>query len=125
MTAPDRATDSSLTDLAGPLPIEDCLAILHALSQQVRALHEAGELHRQIKPSTLRVVAPSRDLCCELAASSATPVEFGGPFADPDLCPPSLRRSASVRIPSSIEATRGIFASSGIGDPPELSLIHI
>lgn len=121
MTAPNRATDSSLSDLNGPLPVEDCLTILHALSHQVRALHESGQLHRQIKPFTLRVFAPSREHLprCELAASSATPVEFGGPFADPDLCPPALRRSASVRIPSSIEATRGIFASSGIGDPPE------
>ena len=106
----------------GALPPETAVALFRQLLAGVRALHAAGRTHRAIRPDAVRLEPTGRAALLPPAAA----VDFGGPGADPESCPPELLEASAVRLPAEIEAARQELSRAGIAlDPRRIDIYQL
>lgn len=108
----------------GRLAPRDSLRVLREMAVVVAKWHAAGRLHRAIHFDRLdwpRVAEQP-----QLAEPTTSPIEFGGPFADPDLCPPELRGSRTVLIPAAlVDAQRALTEHGALLTPARIDVYQL
>ncbi len=102
-----------LSDLSPRESVRLVLGLAHA----VRELHATGALHRSIEIAA--IVRTETTELCTLSSAPAEPIDFGGPFADPELCPLELRGSRIIAVPTSLESARRTLTEAGVLMSPE------
>jgi hypothetical protein len=106
-----------------PRSPRECAILLKTLAAAVQDWHLADRLHRRIRMESL-VTESSGDFASgikqvRLMEPALEAVEFGGPFADPEQCPPELRSSRGVIVPGSLADARRALLERGLPIVPE------
>jgi serine/threonine-protein kinase len=65
----------------GPLPIDECVAVLVTLSRALEAAHTAGVIHRDLKPDNVFLVAGDDGVRVKLLDFGIAKLQTGGPSA--------------------------------------------
>ncbi len=108
----------------GRLSPRDCLHVLREMAIAVAKWHADNRLHRAIHFEQLDW--PREAEQPQLPEPSSEPVEFGGPFADADLCPPELRGSRTVLVPcSKSEAHRVLTEHGALLSPDRIDVYQL
>ena len=113
-TEPDPA--AWLSELS---PRESVRLVL-TLSRAVLQRHSVGSLHRSIeRAAIIRSTNADAPELCTLSPAPQESLDFGGPFADPELCPPELRGSRVIAVPASLESARRTLTEARVLMTPE------
>lgn len=88
------------------------------LARELEALHRSGRLQRDLGLQAISIDWNAPRVSIHSQATSET-VSFGGLLADPERCPPEMRRSHAFEIPAEIEAAQRVLASHGIVSVPQ------
>lgn len=129
------AMEMALSDIDRPRPLaefmsdavlwprHESLRLLHALTEQVGALHRRGQIHRAIDATTVLVDARRRP---QLEAPPATR-SFGGFSSEPEYCPPELADRDACDLPGDARAAAAVLAAHGLTsvDPRRIDLYQL
>lgn len=113
MTPNAPSTDDARTTAiwVGRLSPRDCVRVLREMAQVVAQWHADDRLQRAIHFEHLEWPRDAEQP--QLPEPSDEALEFGGPFADPDLCPPELRGSRTVLVPCSLSDAQRVLTEHG------------
>ncbi len=102
----------------GQVAAEVVLRGMLGLASELETLHRSGRVRRDISMQTVAVdwEIPRVGLSADVNLES---LSFGGLLADPERCPPELRRSHPCEVPADIDSARRVLASQGILSGPE------
>ncbi len=89
----------------------DCVHVVREMAVTVQQWHQQDLLHRAIHFESLQW--PRESEHPQLSEPSPDSIEFGGPFADPDLCPPELRSSRTIQLPCSLQQAQRVLTEHG------------
>ncbi len=115
----------SLTDAVedtGPLPVDSVLALAAGLAEALQAIHRAGLVHRDMKPSNVllatdgpRVIDFGISLALERSMMTATGMVMGSPgFMSPE----QARGQKEVGAPTDVFSLGAVLAYAATGNSP-------
>lgn len=108
----------------GGLSPRDCVRAIRELTQQVLQWHAVDRLHRAIQLDDLHWPRETEHPVLQAPIEEA--IEFGGPFANPDLCPPELRGSRTVSMPADLsEAQRALTEHGALFQPSRIDVYQL
>jgi len=108
----------------GRLAPHDSIRVLRDIAIVVAEWHASGRLHRAIHFD--RLDWPRVGKQPQLAEATTDVIEFGGPFADPDLCPPELRGSRTVMISAAlVDAQRALTEHGALLTPARIDVYQL
>jgi hypothetical protein len=105
----------------GPLPVSSLLALAAALAEGLSAIHAAGVVHCDLKPSNVLLASDGPrmiDFGIARAAGLALSASTGAPFGSPEFASPEQSAGHEVGPPSDMFSLGAVLTFAATGRPP-------
>lgn len=107
-----------------PLPLPEALRVVIAAAEALQAAHEAGVVHRDVKPDNLLCTPEGRVVLIDFGIATApgeaagTLTRAGALLGTPAFLPPEVLAGQPADVRADVYALGGVLAAAVTGQPP-------